>query len=74
MLDGCGMTLARVMFRKHTSDGVPLVGLAMNRTQVRSTSADFWWIQSSYAPQMRGNPTSLGQGSSWGRTALKRNC
>lgn len=41
MLDGCGMTLARVAFRKRTSDGVPLVGLEMNRTQCRSTSADF---------------------------------
>lgn len=41
MLDGCGMTLARVVFRKHTSDGVPIVGLEMNRTQCRSTSADF---------------------------------
>lgn len=41
MLDGCGMTLARVAQRTHTSDGVPLVGLEMNRTQCRSTSADF---------------------------------
>lgn len=41
MLDGCGLTLARVAFRKHTSDGVGLVGLEMNRTQCRSTSADF---------------------------------
>ncbi|ROZ61884.1 Y4yA family PLP-dependent enzyme [Kocuria soli] len=41
MLDGCGLTLARVVFRKHTSDGVPIVGLEMNRTQCRSTSADF---------------------------------
>ncbi|MGN0062799.1 MAG: alanine racemase [Nocardioides sp.] len=41
VLDGCGLTLASVAFRKSTSDGVPLVGLHMNRTQVRSTSADF---------------------------------
>ncbi len=41
LLDGCGMTIAQVAFRKHTSDGIPLVGLYMNRTQVRSTSADF---------------------------------
>ncbi|GIG53367.1 Y4yA family PLP-dependent enzyme [Demequina activiva] len=41
VLDGCGITLASVAFRKATSDGVPLVGLHMNRTQVRSTSADF---------------------------------
>ncbi|WP_105566067.1 type III PLP-dependent enzyme domain-containing protein [Microbacterium halophytorum] len=41
MLDGCGMTLARVIQRTTTSDGVPLVGLEMNRTQCRSTSDDF---------------------------------
>ncbi|WP_047691465.1 diaminopimelate decarboxylase, partial [Kocuria sp. ZOR0020] len=41
MLDGCGLTLARVAFRKHTSDDVAVVGLEMNRTQCRSTSADF---------------------------------
>lgn len=41
MLDGCGVTLAEVAFRKESSDGVPLVGLHMNRTQVRSTSVDF---------------------------------
>lgn len=41
VLDGCGMTLVKVAFRKSTSDGIPLVGLHMNRTQVRSTSADF---------------------------------
>ena len=40
VLDGCGMTLAEVVFRKTTSDGVPLVGLQMNRTQMRSTSTD----------------------------------
>ncbi|UFU03643.1 alanine racemase [Ruania suaedae] len=40
MLDGCGLTLARVAFRKQTSDGEPLVGLFMNRTQMRSTSRD----------------------------------
>lgn len=41
LLDGCGLTLARVAFRKETSDGVPLVALFMNRTQLRSTSRDF---------------------------------
>ena len=41
LLDGCGLTLAEVAFTKHRSDGVPLVGLHMNRTQCRSTSADF---------------------------------
>ncbi|ALV45168.1 hypothetical protein MB46_06285 [Arthrobacter alpinus] len=41
LLDGCGMTLAEVAFTKDRSDGVPLIGLHMNRTQCRSTSADF---------------------------------
>ncbi|MFL4475338.1 alanine racemase [Paeniglutamicibacter sp. MACA_103] len=41
LLDGCGLTLATVAFGKERSDGVPLLGLHMNRTQCRSTSADF---------------------------------
>ncbi|WP_234998650.1 alanine racemase [Demequina sp. NBRC 110057] len=53
VLDGCGLTLASVAFRKATSDGIPLVGLHMNRTQVRSTSADFMvdprWVRPSGA-------------------------
>ncbi|MBG6085032.1 alanine racemase [Zhihengliuella flava] len=40
VLDGCGLTLASVAFRKKRADGVPLVGLHMNRTQMRSTSLD----------------------------------
>ncbi len=41
LVDGCGLTLARVAFVKRRSDGVGLVGLEMNRTQCRSTSDDF---------------------------------
>lgn len=41
LLDGCGTTLAQVMFTKRRSDGVGLVGLAMNRTQCRTTSDDY---------------------------------
>ena len=41
LLDGCGMTVARVEFRKRRRDGTWLIGLAMNRTQCRSTSDDF---------------------------------
>lgn len=40
ILDGCGMILARVAFTKTMSDGTPLVGLEMNRTQCRTTSDD----------------------------------
>ncbi len=41
LLDGCGMTTARVAFRKQRRDGTWLIGLEMNRTQCRSTSEDF---------------------------------
>jgi diaminopimelate decarboxylase len=41
LADGCGMTAARVEFRKQRRDGTWLIGLAMNRTQCRSTSDDF---------------------------------
>ncbi|QGU04444.1 Diaminopimelate decarboxylase [Corynebacterium comes] len=41
VLDGCGLILAEVAFVKTRSDGVPLVGLAMNRTQCRTTSDDY---------------------------------
>jgi diaminopimelate decarboxylase len=41
LLDGCGMTAARVEFRKQRRDGTWLIGVAMNRTQCRSTSDDF---------------------------------
>jgi len=41
LVDGCGLTLAEVAFTKTRSDGVPLVGLAMNRPQCRTTSDDF---------------------------------
>ena len=41
LLDGCGMTVARVEYRKRRADGTWLIGVAMNRTQCRSTSEDF---------------------------------
>ena len=41
LLDGCGLILATVEFVKRRSDGLPLVGLAMNRTQCRTTSDDY---------------------------------
>lgn len=40
VLDGCGVTLANVAFTKRDREGTALVGLHMNRTQMRSTSAD----------------------------------
>lgn len=41
LLDGCGAILTRVAFTKTRSDGLPLVGVEMNRTQCRTTSDDF---------------------------------
>ena len=41
LADGCGLTAARVEFRKQSRDGTWLIGAAMNRTQCRSTSDDF---------------------------------
>lgn len=41
LLDGCGMTIARVEFRKRIADGDWLIGLSMNRTQCRTSSDDF---------------------------------
>ena len=41
LLDGCGMTVARVEFRKQNAGGDWLIGLSMNRTQCRTSSDDF---------------------------------
>ena len=41
LLDGCGMTLARVAFCKRDSSGTPVIGVQMNRTQSRSGFAEF---------------------------------
>lgn len=40
LLDGCGMILVDVAFVKQRADGLPLVGLAMNRTQCRTNTDD----------------------------------
>ncbi|TDS10975.1 Y4yA family PLP-dependent enzyme [Sphingobacterium paludis] len=41
LLDQAGITVARVVFRKTDTEGNLLVGLEMNRTQMKSSSADF---------------------------------
>lgn len=41
LVDGCGLTVARVVYRKQRLDGTWLIGVEMNRTQCRSTSDDF---------------------------------
>lgn len=57
VLDGCGVTLAEVAFRKETSDRVPLVGLRMNRTQLRSTSSDVLLDPRWVRPRSAGDPS-----------------
>jgi diaminopimelate decarboxylase len=41
LLDGCGLTCARVEFRKPISNGDQLIGLSMNHTQCRTTHDEF---------------------------------
>lgn len=40
LLDGCGIILTEVSFLKSRSDGLPLIGVAMNRTQCRTAADD----------------------------------
>lgn len=41
ILDGCGVTIAKVEFTKQRNDGSLFVGLAMNKTQCRTSTDDF---------------------------------
>ncbi len=41
VLDGCGITVARVVYRKQHISGDWFIGLEMNRTQCRTSSDDF---------------------------------
>lgn len=41
LLDQCGITVAKLAFRKKDAEGRNLIGLEMNRTQMLSSSADF---------------------------------
>jgi len=41
LLDGCGLTIAQVEFRKRNAAGDWLIGISMNRTQCRTSSDDF---------------------------------
>lgn len=62
VLDGCGMTLAEVAFRKEASDHTPLVGLFMNRTQLRTTSADLLVDPIHVRPSNASAPVPVGRG------------
>lgn len=41
LMDGCGLSVARVEFVKQRSDGVVVAGLGMNRTQCRTSTEEF---------------------------------
>jgi diaminopimelate decarboxylase len=60
LLDGCGLTAARVAYRKRRRDGAWLIGVEMNRTQCRSTSDDFLVDPLLLRPGLAAAPTSDG--------------
>ena len=72
LLDGCGMTAARVEFRKQRADGAWLIGLAMNRTQMRSTSDDFLVDPLLVRPSAAGEPTAGVEGYLVGAYCIER--
>jgi len=72
LLDGCGMTAARVEFRKQRQDATWLIGLAMNRTQVRSTSDDFMVDPLLLRPASAGDPTQPIEGYLVGAYCIER--
>jgi diaminopimelate decarboxylase len=72
LLDGCGMTVARVEFRKQRSDGEWLIGLAMNRTQLRSTSDDFLVDPLLLRPTGGGEPGRAMEGYLVGAYCIER--
>ena len=71
-LDGCGATAARVEFRKQRADGTWLIGLAMNRTQCRSTSDDFLVDPLLVRPDSAGEPTEPIEGYLVGAYCIER--
>lgn len=57
LLNGAGMTVARVAFRKQDMNGDWLIGLEMNRTQMFSSSADFL-LEPTLIYKQKPNPTN----------------
>lgn len=55
LLNQCGVTIAKVAFRKRDSENNLLIGLEMNRTQLRSSSADFL-VDPLHIPQNEKRP------------------
>jgi diaminopimelate decarboxylase len=72
LLDGCGMTAARVEFRKQRANGAWFIGVAMNRTQMRSTSDDFMVDPLVVRPASAGEPTEAIEGYLVGAYCIER--
>ncbi len=72
LVDGCGLTAARVEFRKQRRDGTWLIGLAMNRTQCRSTSDDFLVDPLLVQPDPGGSRTAPIEGYLVGAYCIER--
>ena len=71
-MDGCGLTAARVEFRKQRGDGTWLIGVAMNRTQCRSSSDDFLVDPLLLRPATSGEPTGAIEGYLVGAYCIER--
>ena len=72
LLDGCGLTAARVAHRKQRRDGTWLIGVEMNRTQCRSTSDDFMVDPLLVRPASAGPPTEAIEGYLVGAYCIER--
>lgn len=72
LLDGCGLTAARVEFRKQRADGAWLIGLGMNRTQCRSTSDEHMVDPLLLRPAASGAPTEAIDGYLVGAYCIER--
>lgn len=72
LLDGCGMTLARVAFRKRGAAGDALVGLEMNRTQLRTTADDSMIDPVMLRPPGAGEPSAPLEGFLVGAYCVER--
>jgi len=72
LLDGCGMTLARVAFRKRGAAGDDLVGVEMNRTQLRTTADDAMLDPVLVRPPGAGEPSAPLDGYLVGAYCIER--
>jgi diaminopimelate decarboxylase len=72
LLDGCGMTLARVTFRKRGAGGDHLVGLAMNRTQMRTAAIEAMVDPLLVRPSTAGSPSAAFDGYLVGAYCIER--